>query len=233
MGASDSSEHAATSYGSSPSRACPLHLRDIPAVTPRSPGSRARGSCARAELQDPGWNAAAFSASVAAASWPSAEGDCVGSIKDGRFEARSPSPRTRPPTLRLTSHLVRRKEWASRGRIPPGVGLAPVAHLLPPAGLPAHVPVGTAPQAGRPPDRTRRADFPHRAPTDRSTGLGTSARARDDRCGVPAVRSALRSVATARVSIDHVDSVVEANGATRARRSDGNDASAAAFVGTP
>src|SRR5450432_1467549 len=98
--------------------------------------------CARAELWRPGGSAAAFSASSAAAPWPSVTEDDVGSFRKWRFEARSPGPRTYPPTLRRWGRPQLRKVWASRGRIPPGVRLAsdvysPSAHLLPPAGLPA------------------------------------------------------------------------------------------------
>src|SRR5450432_4510138 len=98
--------------------------------------------CARAELWRPRGSAAAFSASSAAAPWPSVTEDDVGSFRKWRFEARSPGPRTYPPTLRRWGRPQLRKVWASRGRIPPGVRLAsdvysPSAHLLPPAGLPA------------------------------------------------------------------------------------------------
>src|SRR5450432_1354490 len=90
--------------------------------------------CARAELWRPRGSAAA--------PWPSVTEDDVGSFRKWRFEARSPGPRTDPPTLRRWGRPQLRKVWASRGRIPPGVGLAsdvysPSAHLLPPAGLPA------------------------------------------------------------------------------------------------
>jgi len=55
-----------------------------------------------------------------ASSWPSALEESVGARCDKVFEARSPGPLIRPRTLRP----VLRKDWAFRGRTPPGVGLA-------------------------------------------------------------------------------------------------------------
>src|SRR5450432_3503540 len=109
--------------------------------------------CARAELWRPRGSAAAFSASSAAAPWPSVTEDDVGSFRKWRVEARSPGPRTGPPTLRRWDRSQLRKVWASRGRIPPGVGLAsdvysPSAHLRPPASLPARTLGGESPPRG-------------------------------------------------------------------------------------
>ena len=95
----------------------------------------------------------------------------VGSPRSQNFRALSPGPLTRPPTLRFVGHPTLRKESASRGWTPPEARLARIVDVYFSCSLacssrfvPAHVPVGTA-LSGRPPDRTRRADFPHRAPT--------------------------------------------------------------------
>jgi len=125
----------ATTSASDSSEACGVGVRHVPSRAfalpdccrgepPRSPGSRASGMCERAELFDPGGNDAAASAALAASSWPSASAERVGSHEDLCFEARSPGPLTRPPTLRSRDRSRQRKDWTSRGRIPLGVGLA-------------------------------------------------------------------------------------------------------------
>src|SRR5947207_1246342 len=80
--------------------------------------------CVRAELLDPGGRAQSTSTLFGLAPWPSASWDGVGSTRIGGFEALSPGPLTRPPTLRLVSRPTLRKEWVSRGWTPLGAGLA-------------------------------------------------------------------------------------------------------------
>ena len=107
----------------SPSRAClpPTMSGEAPS---RSPGSRAEGCCKRAELFDPGDWRESTSTIVGLRPWPSASFDRVGSPEDVGFEALSPGPLTRPPTLRPAGRPTLRKDWTSRGWTPPGVGLA-------------------------------------------------------------------------------------------------------------
>ena len=80
----------------------------------------------------------------------------------------------------------------------------------------AFVPVGTA-LSGRPPDRSRRADFPHRAPTDRSTGQRNVERARGGRFGAQAERSVSQTASSSRPSIGHAGFVAAKRDARPAR----------------
>src|SRR6187399_2368145 len=73
---------------------------------------------------DLGGNVSATSTIVGDTSWPSVLCDGVGFRELAGFEARSPGPLTRPPTLRLVSRPTLRKEWTSRGWTPLEVGLA-------------------------------------------------------------------------------------------------------------
>src|SRR5205085_8987942 len=108
-----------------PSRAC-LPDTMTGRASSRSPGSRAEACCARAELFDPGDWRESTSTLVGPRPWPSAWFDCVGSPEDICFEALSPGPLTRPPTLRPAGRPTLRKAWASWGWTLPRVGLARV-----------------------------------------------------------------------------------------------------------
>jgi len=101
----------------------------IGAATPRSPGSRAGDFLNVPNSLDPGRSAHALSILFGAAPWPSPEIDWVGSRVHGAFGTLSPGPLTRPPTLRLVGRPTLRKDWASRGWILPGEGLAQVVDV--------------------------------------------------------------------------------------------------------
>jgi hypothetical protein len=80
-----------------------------------------------------------------------------------RVDVRARVGRVRATAL-LGRHVLRRPHHPSRTRLHARLTIAVGTALRRRLGPPPAVPVGTAP-SGRPPDRTRRADFPHRAPT--------------------------------------------------------------------
>jgi len=122
MPSSDSSSLAAASYGVVPSCSCRVRTTRL-AATSRSPGSRAGDVYELAKLLRPREPCCSTPALVAATPWPSSAGDGLGD-SDRSFGVRSPGLFAWPPTLRFMGHPMPRKGWPSRGRTPPGVGLA-------------------------------------------------------------------------------------------------------------
>ncbi len=86
----------------------------------RSPDSRAGACCVRAELFDPGDWRRSTSTLIGPRPWPSAGFDGVGSPEDICFEALSPGPLTRPPTLCVVGRPTTPKARLPGGGLLPG-----------------------------------------------------------------------------------------------------------------